>query len=230
MKNIINTPLFGIIISILAYDIGLFIYKKTNISFFNPIVTAAGIIISIILLTDVNFEHYDYGGKYISFFLGPATVVLAIPLYRQIKILKTFALPIIAGIITASITAVTSVYLLCKLFGIPKDIMLSLLPKSVTTPIGIELSLQINAIPAITIISIVITGISGAVMAPYICYIFNIKDSVAKGIAIGCASHAVGTSKAVEMGDIEGAMSGLSIGLMGITTVIIVPIFIKYFT
>ncbi|WP_269851100.1 LrgB family protein [Methanosarcina horonobensis] len=157
----------------------------------------------------IDFETYNLGGDYISFFLGPSTVVLAVPLYKKIQLLKSDVLPIIAGISAGYIAGISSILILSNFFGLDKIITSSLVPKSVTTPIGIEISKQIGGLPAITVAAIVATGIIGAVLGPFICRSFRIKDSVAVGIAIGTASHALGTTRAIELGETEGAMSGL---------------------
>lgn len=228
MIEILNTPLFGVVISIIAFEIGLYIYRKTKIAIFNPLLISITLIITFLLKTNISLEVYNKGGSLISFFLGPATVILAVPLYKEFKIFKANALPIIIGITIGSVTAIVSVSLLAKLFGLSENISRSLIPKSITTPIGVEVSQQIGGIPSITITAIIITGILGAVSAPMIFKIFRIKDEVAAGVALGTASHAIGTSKAIEIGETEGAMSGLAIGIAGLITVIIVPLLIGF--
>lgn len=225
----LDNVLFGIIISLLAFNIGLCIYKKTKLSVFNPILISIFIIVFILLHFHIPLETYNHGGKIISFFLGPATVVLAIPMYKQLPQLKSHAKAISIGIITGVITSITVVFLLSKVFRLKDSLQLSLIPKSITTPIGIAVSESIGGITPITVISIIITGIIGAIIAPFVCKIFKINHKVAKGIAIGTASHAVGTSKALEMGETEGAMSSLSIALAGFITVLFAPLFVHLF-
>lgn len=228
MIEILNTPLFGVIISIMAFEIGLYIYRKTKIAIFNPLLISIPLIVIFLLKFNISLEVYNKGGGLISFFLGPATVILAVPLYKQFKIFKANALPIIVGITIGSITAIVSVSFLSKLFGLSDNISRSLIPKSITTPIGIEVSQQIGGIPSITVTAIIITGILGAVIGPVIFKIFRIKDKVAVGVALGTAAHAIGTSKAIEIGETEGAMSGLAIGIAGLITVILVPLLIGF--
>ncbi|TCO74759.1 LrgB family protein [Marinisporobacter balticus] len=223
---LLDNALFGIIISLLAFNFGLFIYKKTKLSVFNPILISIFIIVFILLHFDIPLETYDKGGKIISFFLGPATVVLAIPMYKQLPQLKNHAKAISIGIITGVITSITVVFLLSKIFRLTDSLLRSLIPKSITTPIGIAVSESVGGIPPITVICIIITGILGAIIAPFVCKTFKIHHKVAKGIAIGTASHAVGTSKALEMGETEGAMSSLSIALTGFITVLFAPLFV----
>ncbi len=226
--EIINTPLFGIILSIVTFEIGLFINKKMKNQIFNPLLISMILSISFLLKFNIPFEVFNIGGSFISFFLTPATVILAVPLYKKFDIFKSNALPIVVGIFVGSFTAIISVIILSRLFGVSSDILLSLMPKSITTPIGIELSTQIGGMPSLTATGISITGILGAIVSPLVCKVFKIEDKVAKGIAIGTASHALGTTKAIEMGETEGAMSGVAIGLAGIVTVILIPIILIF--
>jgi predicted murein hydrolase (TIGR00659 family) len=226
MEKILNEPSFGIVITILAFWIAKSFYNKFKISLFNPILVSSVIIISFLMIFNIKLESYLKGGSMIEFFLKPSTVVLAIPLYNQIKYLKKYYKAILSGIFVGSVTAVVSVFVLGKLLNLNMDVIKSILPKSVTTPIGIEISYSIDAIVSITVFVIVISGIIGAIFAPIVCSIFKINNSVARGVAIGTASHAVGTSKAIEMGEVEGAMSGLSIGITGLATTFIIPLFL----
>lgn len=224
MNIITNNLLFGIILSLLAFEAGLYIYKKTNIPIFNPLLIAIALVVAFLLIFNINFDLYNEGAKFINMFLGPATVILAVPLYKQIELLKKHAPSIIIGILFGSIIGMCAVIGLSYILGLDSSLIKSLLPKSVTTPIGIELSNQLNGIVPITVLAIIISGITGAVIGPAICKLFKITDSIAIGVAIGTASHAVGTSKALELGETEGAMSGLSIGIAGLITVFIAPL------
>lgn len=224
---IFANPLFGIVITLLTFHAGSILYKKLNYSFLNPLVVSTFLIIGFLMLFKVSFEDYNAGGSFISFFLGPATVILAVPLYRKISLLQENAVAIMTGITVGSVTGIASIILMAKMFGLDEIISASLVPKSVTTPIGIELSSQLGGLPAITMAGIVVTGIVGAVMGPNICKLFKIEDKVAVGIAIGTSSHALGTTKAVEIGETEGAMSSLAIGIAGLVTVILAPILVK---
>ncbi|GAA0721681.1 LrgB family protein [Clostridium malenominatum] len=227
MNTIIQSPLFGILLSIICFEIALTIYRKTKFPIFNPLLICVLIIVFILIKFNISLDDFNIGGKLISFFLGPATVVLAVPLYRQLSLVKKYLTPILLGITVGSFTAIISVIYLCKLFKIDKELTLSLVPKAITTPIGIEVSKIIGGIPAITVSAIVITGIMGAIIAPIICKVFKITDKVAIGIAIGTSTHAIGTTKAMEMGETEGAMSGLAIGIAGLITAILAPILIN---
>lgn len=227
MREMFDMPIFGVILSILTYEIGLWLYKKTRLPIFNPLLISIILVISFLSIFHIPLNSYNKGGSLISIFLGPATVILAVPLYKQLDKLKSNIVPILTGVAAGSITSVGSVLLLKEVFRLTGPIGLSLVPKSITTPIGMELSKQIGGIPPITVAAIIITGIFGAVFSPWICRIFKIKDKVAVGIAIGTASHAVGTTKAVELGEVEGAMSGLAIGIAGLITVFITPLILK---
>jgi predicted murein hydrolase (TIGR00659 family) len=229
LNEFLNTPLFGILLSLITFQIGTLLYKKARLSILNPRLVASVLVMVLLLYFGIDFETYNLGGDYISFFLGPATVVLAVPLYKKIRLLKSNALPILAGITAGSIAGISSILALSSLLGLDEVISRSLAPKSVTTPIGIEISKQIGGLPAITVATIVFTGIAGAVLGPYICRFFRIKDKVAVGVAIGTASHALGTTRAIELGETEGAMSGLAIGIAGLITVFLVPLMLYVF-
>lgn len=228
-NELLSTPLFGVIISLIAFQIGTLFYKKTRSSIFNPLLVSIVLVILFLMYFRIDFETYNVGGDYISFFLGPATVVLAVPLYKKIQLLKKNAFPIIAGISAGCIAGISSILIFSSLFGLDSVITSSLVPKSVTTPIGMEISKQIGGLPAITVAAIAATGIMGAVLGPFICRCFRIKDSVATGIAIGTASHALGTTRAIELGETEGAMSGLAIGITGLITVFLAPLLLYVF-
>lgn len=184
-------------------------------------------VIAVLVIFHIDLETYNQGGNLISIFLGPSTVVLAVPLYKQLDLLKKNLLPIIAGILAGSLTAIVSVCLFAKWFGLNKELGLSLVPKSITTPIGIELTKQLGGIPSVTVAAIIITGIIGAMLAPGLLKLLRITDKVAVGLAIGTSAHAVGTSKAIELGETEGAMSALAIGVAGLMTVFLAPVLVK---
>ena len=228
MNAIINSPLFGILLTLVAFEIGVTISKKFKYSFLNPLLIGNILIVGFLLITGISLESYNVGGDYISVMLSPATVVLAVPLYRQISKLKQFWKPILAGIFAGSLTSLACVIVVSKLIGLSDTLMLSLLPKSITIPMGSVVSAQIGGIPSVTIIAITVTGITGAVAAPAVCRFCRIKHKVAQGIAIGTASHALGTTKAMELGEVQGAMSSLSIGIAGVFTAIAAPIILSF--
>ncbi len=229
MRDIFSTALFGVMISLIAFEIGLIINRKTKKSFLNPLLLAIVIVIITLKTFNISLEDYNKGGQIISFLLAPATVALAVPLYKNFTLLKKNAMPVIIGISTGCVVSITSIILLSKAFKLDTVLGLSLVPKSVTTPIGIEISKQLGGVPEITVAAIIITGITGAIIAPAVFTALRIKDKVAIGIAIGTSAHAMGTSKAIEMGEIEGGMSGLAIGVSGLITVIIAPVIVRIF-
>ena len=221
---------FGIFISLVAYEIGQILYKKTKLPIFNPLLIGIILVIAFLKIFNIDFETYNEGGQFINMFLGPATVILAVPLYKQLLLLKKNFVPIIIGISIGSVVSVISVILLSTVFNLDKEIIISLIPKSVTTPIGVEISNSLGGITGITVMAVILTGITGAIIAPTVCKIFKINNPVARGIGIGTASHAVGTSKALEIGETEGAMSSLAIGIAGLITVVVAPICLDILT
>jgi predicted murein hydrolase (TIGR00659 family) len=230
MNGIISSPVFGVLISIIAYQIGALVKQKLKFSIFNPLLIS--IIILIIFLSGFNIKYDDYnnGGQIISFFLAPATVALALPLYKKFSLFKKNALPILVGILCGDASGIISIIILAKLFNLSAELTKSLLPKSITTPIGMALSKQLGGIPSITVVAIIITGILGSIIGPLLYKTLNINDKVAMGIAMGNASHAVGTAKAMEIGENEGAMSSLTIAISGIATVILAPVLWNLFS
>lgn len=221
MKDIFSSPMFGIVLCIFTYKAALYVNQKLKTPLANPLVIAISFIIIILKVFNISLADFQQGGDIISMFLAPATVALALSIYRQIKVLKKYFLPIIVGCFVGCITSMSSVYFLCKLFKLDEKIISSMLSKSVTTPIAIEITNQLGGIAPITVAAVIVTGIIGAVLAPTLIKFFHIDNSIAAGVAIGASSHAVGTSKAIEIGEIEGAMSGVSIVVSGIITVIL---------
>lgn len=220
-----DSVFFGVFISIVTYEIGALIKNKWNVAIFNPLLISIALIMIFLLVFDVEYETYEYGAKYLSYFLTPATVALAVPLYEQLEPLKKNWKAIMAGILAGALTSAVCVLVMSILFRLTHEQYVTLLPKSITTAIGMGLSEELGGIVAITVAVIVVTGIVGNMFAEGICRLFRITDPVAKGIGIGSASHAMGTAKAMEMGEIEGAMSSLSIAVSGLLTVIISILF-----
>lgn len=224
MSVITSNIFFSIVLSLIAFEIGLFVYKKTNIPLFNPLLIAIVIVIAVLTAFHVKFDTYNEGAQFINMFLGPATVVLAVPLYKQIELLKKNAIAIFIGIFFGTLIGIFSIILLSHSLGLNISMIVSLMPKSVTTPIGIAISKELNGIVPVTVLAIILSGIIGAIIGPTICRIFRITNRIAIGISLGTASHAIGTTKALEIGETEGAMSSLSIGIAGMMTVFIAPL------
>ncbi|MFG6327644.1 MAG: LrgB family protein [Lachnospiraceae bacterium] len=229
MKQIITgSAFFGVFISILGYEVGLLIKKKLKHPVFNPLLIAIIFVIGALVILGIDYDSYNEGAKYISYLLTPATVCLAVPLYEQLNLLKKNWKAIIIGILSGVITSLASVFLLALAFGLTHEEYVTLLPKSITTAIGMELSGEMGGIVTISVAVIVVTGIFGNVMAEIVCKLFRINEPVAKGIAIGTSSHAVGTAKAMEMGQEEGAMSSLAIAVAGILTAVLISVFAQF--
>lgn len=226
MKDLLcNSAFFGVVVSILGYEIGLFLKKKFNNGIFNPLLISILFVMASLVIFKVDFESYNNGAKYLSYLLTPATVCLAIPLYEQLDLLKNNFKAIIIGIFSGVAASLISVFLFALLFQFTHEQYVTLLPKSITTAIGMGISEELNGIVTITVAVIIVTGIIGNILAEVICKVFHIHEPIAKGIAIGTSSHAIGTSKAMEIGEIEGAMSGLAIAVAGLFTVIGASIF-----
>lgn len=223
MNQLINSPLFGIILSLLAFEIGILLYRKFKSPIFNPLLIASLIIIGVLVTFKIDYSTFDLGGKFINMFLGPSTVVLAVPLYKQIKLFKKHATPISIGILIGSSLGIGSIILMSHLIGLDATLTKSLLAKSVTTPIGMEISRSLGGIVPVTVLSIIITGIFGAIVGPTLCKIVGITDDLAVGVCLGTSAHALGTSTALELGETHGAMSSLSIGVAGLMTVFLAP-------
>ncbi|MCR8745007.1 LrgB family protein [Romboutsia lituseburensis] len=227
MYNILETQVFGIIITILFFNLGIFLQKKTKSPLMNPLLIAIIGIILFLNITKIPYENFKTGADSINFFLGPVTVVLAVPLYKQFDLFKKHLLEIVIGIGCGVFSSFLSIKLIGMLTNANISIINSLIPKSITTPMGISLTNTINGVEAVTVVAIIFTGILGAIIAPLVFKIGKINHPVAKGIALGTSAHALGTTKALEMGEVEGAMSGLSIGISGILTVVLIPIILN---
>lgn len=221
MSELWKTPLFSILLCMVAFEIGVYIHKKTEIAVLNPILLAICLVIVGIKILSIPIEVFEEHTKLINVFLGPATVVLAMPMYSQRKILKENLVPILVATSVGAVTAIMSVVGLSYLVGLDEMLIRSFVPKSVTTPIAMSVAGNLGGIPSLAVGAVIVTGITGAVIAPALIKLFKLKEPVAIGLAIGASSHAVGTSKAVELGEVQGAMSGLAIGITGIFTVLL---------
>lgn len=223
-----DSVFFGVALSVLAYEMGVLLKKKYKFALLNPLLVAIVAVIVFLLAFGIPYESYHAGARYLSYLLTPATVCLAIPLYEQVELLKKNAVAIIAGLVSGVLTSATCVLVLAAMFRLNHAQYVTLLPKSITTAIGMGISEELGGYVTITVAVIIITGIIGNVLAETICRIFRIEEPVAKGIAIGSSSHALGTVKAIELGEIEGAMSSLSIAVAGLFTVIAAPVFANF--
>lgn len=228
MELMINSPLFGIFLTVITFIIGYEIQTKLSLKFLSPMVTSSVLIIAVLLIFKIPYANYKQGADILTFFVAPATVVLAVPLYKNLNIIKKYFLPILLGcLIGISIGVITAIFL-CYTFGINKEILLSMLPKSVTSAIGYEISKKIGAIIEISMVFIVICGIIGYSVGELIFKIFKIEDKIARGVALGSCSHVLGTAKAMELGEIEGSISTVSISISGILAVVIIPLILNF--
>lgn len=229
MNEFFETSVFlGVFITLSAYGIGLMLKRRLKLPIFNPLLTAIIITIIFLLLLHIDYDVYNEGAKYISFLLTPATICLAVPLYEQLELLKKNYKAVFVGILSGVLTSLCSILILSRLFRLDYASYVTLLPKSITTAIGMGVSEELGGYVPVTVAVIIVTGVLGNMFAETVCRIFKIHDPIAKGIAIGTSSHAIGTAKAMEMGEVEGAMSSLSIVVSGILTVIGANIFAQF--
>ena len=225
MKDLFHTSMFaGVTLSLLAYLAGLLLKKKFKLGIFNPLLISIILTIIVLVCAHIDYDTYNKGAVYLSWFLTPATVCLAIPLYEQWQLLKRNVKAVMLGITAGVLTSLTTVFVLSKLMGLTHQEYVTMLPKSITTAIGMGVSEEAGGIVTLTVISIIITGILGNIIADWLFQIFKIEEPIAKGLALGTAAHAIGTAKALELGEIEGAMSSLSIAVAGLLTVVVVPL------
>ena len=220
-----NSVFFGAVLSLVAYEAGLLLRRKFKLAILNPLLIATICVMAVLVLFKVDYDQYNESAKYISYLLTPATVCLAVPLYEQMSLLKKNFKAVAAGIVSGVLASLVSVLVLAKLFGLSHEQYVTLLPKSITTAIGMGISEELGGIVTITVAVIIITGILGNVIAELMCKVFHIQEPIAKGLALGTASHAIGTAKAMEMGPVEGAMSSLAIAVAGLLTVIGASVF-----
>lgn len=223
-----NSVFFGVMVSIVSYGIGCILQKKLKFAIFNPLLISIIITIVVLLTVKIDYNVYYEGAKYLSYLLTPATVCLAVPLYEKFELLKKNRKAIFIGILSGVLTTMCIILIMSLLFGFSHKEYVSFLPKSITTAIGMGVSEELDGYVTLTIAVIVITGILGNMLAPTICRIFRINEPIARGVAIGTSSHAIGTAKAIEMGEVEGAVSGLSIAVAGLLTVISASIFEQF--
>lgn len=226
MKELVaQSVYFGVTISMMGYALGLYLKKKLKWGIFNPLLVSIIVVMSGIKLLGVSYEEYNASAKYLSYLLTPATVALAIPLYQKIQLLKDNLLAVMLGITAGTLSSLGSILAMAYLFGLSHEEYVTLLPKSITTAIGMGVSEELGGVATITVAVIVVTGVLGNVIGQAVCKIFRIYEPIAVGLSFGTAAHAIGTSKALEIGDVEGAMSSLSIAVAGLMTVVGASVF-----
>ncbi|MBP3410582.1 MAG: LrgB family protein [Clostridia bacterium] len=229
MKEVIvNSAFFGAVISLIAYYIGVLLKRRFKVALANPLLVAIVITIGVLLVLDIDYQSYYAGAKYLNWLLTPATVCLAIPLYQQLQLLKRNMKAILLGILAGVLTSLCCVLVMALLFGLDHAQYVTLLPKSVTTAIGMGVAEELGGYPSIAAVVIILTGVVGNIFAEGFLRLLRIRESVARGIAIGTSSHALGTTKALELGETEGAMSSLSLVVAGLMTVVGASVFAQF--
>ena len=220
-----NSVSFGFALTLLSFLFSVWLYKKTKFVLFSPLFVSSAIVITVLVLFKIPYAQYLKSADFIYYLMTPVTVALAIPLYRQFQKLRHNALAILLGIISGIISNALFILAVCLIFKIPHKEYVSLLPKSITTPIALAITEQNGGLSALTILMVSFAGIFCNIFSILLCRLFKITDPVARGTACGTCGHAMGTSKALEMGEVEGAMSGLSIAVCGVLSVVILPFF-----
>lgn len=218
MEAILYNPLTAIVACIAAYAVGCLIRDKTKSPLANPLVIATALLILLLSFSPLSLEEFQAGGRFITMFIVPATTVLALQIARQWKLLGANILPLLGGCLAGSVTSIVSVWGMCKLFSIDEALTASLMPKSVTTAIALDLSGRAGGIGALTVSAVILTGILSAILSPTLLRLFKLRSPVAAGTAIGASGHAIGTARALEIGEVEGAMSGIALSVSGILT------------
>ncbi len=223
-----NSMFAGITLSLLAYLCGMFLKKKFKLGIFNPLLISILVSIAVLVVGKVDYETYNESAQFLGYLLTPATVCLAIPLYEQWELLRKNCKAVVIGLLSGVLTSLVTVLALSLLLGLSHEEYVTLLPKSITTAIGMGVSEELGGYVTITVAVIIVTGVLGNMMGEMICKIFRIKEPISKGLAFGSAAHAIGTAKAMEIGEIEGAMSSLAIAVSGILTVLFASVFAKF--
>lgn len=210
--------LFGVTLTLLCYGLALLLNKKLSSPLVNPLLVASVLCVGILLALRIPYAAYEAGGSVVSLFLGPATCALAVNIHRQWRWLRRAWLPVLGGCAAGSLFSVASVYLFCRLLQLEDSLTFSLLPKAVTTPIAMELASLTGGVPAIAVAAVLLSGLLGSILAQPLQKALRLEDPVALGVALGTASHAIGTTKALELGEVQGAFSGMAIGISGLFT------------
>lgn len=225
---ILESATIGVVISLISYEIGLFLKKKLKLGIFNPLLISIVLVIIFLMVFHVDYDSYNSSAKYLSYLLTPATVCLAIPLYQQMELLKRNIVAILGGILAGVLASLVTIFIMSRLFNLSHEEYVTLLPKSITTAIGMGVSEELGGYVTISVAVIIITGVLGNMTAEFVCKIFRIRNAISRGLAIGTASHAIGTAKAMEIGEVEGAMSSLAIVVAGLGTVLGASVFANF--
>lgn len=224
---LVNSAFFGVAISLLSYFLGDWLHKKFRFALLNPLLIAIAATILVLAVARIEYTAYYQSAKVIGFFLTPVTVCLAVPLYETLALLKKNKKALALGIFSGVVTTLMTILAMSLLFGLSHKEYVTFLPKSITSAIGMGVSEELGGYPGLTVAIIIITGVIGNVCAPLLCRLFHLESPIARGVAIGSSSHAIGTVKAMEMGAVEGAISSLSIVVSGLMTVVCAPLFAR---
>lgn len=226
IADMFETSVFaGVSLSLIAYAAGMMLQKRFHTALLNPLLISIVVTIAVLTAAGIDYETYSEGAKYLSWFLTPATVALAVPLYEKWQLLKDNALAVAGGITAGVVTSLVTTFVLARIMGLTHEQYVTMLPKSITTAIGMGVSEELGGYVTITVAVIVITGVLGNMTGAFMCRVLKIREPISRGIALGASAHAIGTAKAMEMGETEGAMAGLSIAVSGILTVVFASLF-----
>ena len=223
-----NSTIIGIVISLLAFEIGMVLRTKFGYAVLNPLLISIILVIGFMVAFHIDYDSYVMSARYLSYLLTPATVALAVPLYQQMQLLKDNFLAVMLGVFSGVLTSLASILLLCLVFHMNHAEYITLLPKSITTAIGMSVVEELGGYTTITVATIIVTGILGNVLAEPVCHLFAIKSPKANRMALGTSAHAIGTSKAMQLGEVEGAMASLAIVVCGIMTVVGASVFANF--
>lgn len=225
-----TSPLLHLTLTLLAYQGGMAIYRKSGLNpLLNPVLIAVAGLVIILVITDTDYSVYFEGAQFVHFLLGPATVALAIPLYRQFQVIRRSGFAIIASVIAGAITAAVSAVGISWMLGASENALMSIAPKSVTAPVAMGIAESLGGLPSLTAVLVILTGITGAALGPFVLNLCRIKDWKARGLAIGTASHGIGTARALNINDVAGAFAGLAMGLNALATAILIPLLWQVF-
>ena len=219
------SPLLHLTMTLVAFQAASWIYEKANKNpLLNPVLLSVIAVVIMLVMSGTAYEDYFAGAQFVHFLLGPATVALAIPLYRQFDKVRASALAVLSSILAGSLTAILTALAIGSLLGASSDTLLSLAPKSVTAPVAMGISEQLGGLPSLTAVLVILTGITGAVLGPVVLNIIGVKDWAARGLAMGTASHGIATARALQVNEVAGAFAGLAMGLNALATAILLPL------
>lgn len=219
------SPLFHLTLTLVAYQLGLALYQKAGMTpLLNPVLLAILIVVAVLVFSDTPYERYFDGAQFVHFLLGPATVALAIPLYRQFDKVRRSGFALMVSMISGSVVAASTAVLIAWALGGSEQSFLSLAPKSVTTPVAMGITKELGGLPSLTAVLVITTGIIGAILGPYVLTLVGVKNWAARGVAMGTTSHGIGTARALQVNEEAGAFSGLAMGLNALATAILLPL------